>query len=148
VDTPRFQGVCGFLSDAGGRFALSDVRIQSGNDYATVAVVSLDGEPLADSARVLVLVGTVLRMSGWLTRPDTIDAEGRIVEGKRIVDTGRPPWRVGNTDVTLTIGNAALTRATLLDVNGYRKAAVPAQQAADGTLSVELPPNAMYAVLE
>jgi hypothetical protein len=148
VDTPRFQGVCGFLADAGGRFDLADVRIESGNEYATVAVVSLDGNPLNESERVLAQVGTVLRMSGWLIRPDTIDAEGTIVQGKRIVDTGRPPWRVANTEVTLTIRNGGLTRATLLDENGYRKSDLPVSRGEDQTLVVELPVDAMYVVFE
>jgi len=113
-----------------------------------VAIASLDGAPLAQSKRVLVQVGTVLRLSGWLTRPDSFESdEHGVVEAKRIVDTGRHPWRVANTHVTVTVRNPGLTRATLLDENGYRKAPVSVSRRA-GVLTVELPENAMYVVLE
>ena len=36
MDAPKAQGVTGFLKRNGGRFNLTDVRIQSDNDYATI----------------------------------------------------------------------------------------------------------------
>ena len=60
MDSPKAQGVTGFLSrNQNGIYNLSDVTIESSNDYATVNVVSLDDQPLADSERILVQVVTV-----------------------------------------------------------------------------------------
>jgi len=52
-----------------------------------------------------------------------------------------------DTDVTLVVHNPAITTATLLDTSGYAVRKVKAEQAGD-RLTVELPPNALYLVLE
>lgn len=57
LNAPNAQGATGFLSKAG-PIALGDVSITSGNPYATVAVVSLDSQPLKTSRKVLVQVTT------------------------------------------------------------------------------------------
>ena len=65
VNAPRAQAAMGFLSAANGPIALGDVTITSGNEYATVAVVSLDGAPLKTAKKILVQVGTIARPTGW-----------------------------------------------------------------------------------
>jgi hypothetical protein len=146
VNAPRYQGVAGFLKSGGGHYILSDVSIASSNEYAAVSVVPLDGQPLAASRRVLVQVGTVVRPTDWRVEPATFKANDQDIDGYRIVTTGKPPLRVANTEVTLTIANPALSKATLLDVGGYASRQVPVQ-AAGGTLTVQLPPDTMYLVL-
>ena len=146
MDAPRAQGVTGFLKAAGGRFALSDVTIESGNDYCTVNVVSLDGEPLATSREVLVQTVTANRLTGYETEPATFtvgSGKGAYeAAGERIVRTGRPPLRMFNTDVTVSVANPALTEAVSLNANGYARGTVPI---AGGR--AELPPDALYTVL-
>ncbi len=53
VDSPRSQAVTGFLAKAGA-IRLGAVTISSGNEYATIQVISLDGAPLASSRRMLI----------------------------------------------------------------------------------------------
>ena len=143
LDAPKAQGVVGFLKAAGGRFALSAVTIESGNDYAAVVVVPLDGLPLAESRKLLVQVGTICRPTGWKVEPSTYDDKGKTLEGYKIISTGRMPWRVTNADVTVTVTNPNLSKASRLDAGGYAAGAVPAQ-AAGGKLTVKLPKDATY----
>ncbi len=57
LKAPSAQGATGFL-DKAGDIALGDVTIRSQNDYASVLVVAMDGQPLGRSDRVLIQVGT------------------------------------------------------------------------------------------
>jgi hypothetical protein len=151
VDAPKFQGVSGFLKDAGGSFELKDVTVSSTNAYATVGVVSMDDAPLANSRKLLVQVGTTARLTGWTTRKASFKAEGGdqspTVEGEQIVSTGSPPWQIANTEVTVTLHNPTITKATLLDVNGYPAAEIPVTRDGDKRV-VKLPPNALYVILQ
>ncbi len=146
IDAPAAQGVAGFLKDAGGAFELTDVTIRSGNRYAAVVAVAMDGKPLKASRRVLVQVGTIARPTGWSHRPASRKHKGRQVEGLEIVSTGRMPWRVENADVELTIANPALVKATRLDELGYADREVPVA-AAGGEVTLALPPDTLYLML-
>jgi hypothetical protein len=148
VDAPRAQGACGFLAKAG-LIRLGDVAIRSQNGYAAVVVVSMDEEPLATSRKILVQVGTSARPTGWKTRvAEFVGEDGKTkVQGFQVVATGAPPWRVVNTEVGLVVRNPALTKATLLDPAGYPVQDVQVTRA-DKDLSVRLPLNTMYLVLQ
>jgi hypothetical protein len=69
------------------------------------------------------------------------------VKGYQIETTGKPPWRVTNTDVTLTIANPNLKTATLLDTSGYRARQVEGK-ADGGRFTLKLPAETLYLVLE
>jgi hypothetical protein len=147
VDTPAAQGVAGFLKDGGGRFELGDVAIESQNEYAVIQLVSMDGLPLSESKKVLLQTGTVSRLSGWRTVPAEFkERNGNVRQGNRIELTGKPPWRVANTEATITIANPSLRRATLLNPNGYADRELPVTRDGQG-LSVELPSDSMYIIL-
>jgi hypothetical protein len=147
MNAPKAQGVSGFLKKAG-EIKLADVRIQSQNEYATVYVVPLDDQQIKDSKKLLVQVGTSVRLTGWQTKPVAFKADGKNeVQGFEIVQTGKAPWRVIDTDVTLTINNAGIKTATLLDTAGYAAKKFDVEQAG-GKLTVKLPANALYVVLE
>jgi hypothetical protein len=147
VDAPCIQAVGGFLRDAGGDFPLADVRWRSTNHYATLAAVSVDGAPLAKSGLVLVQAGTYTRLTGYRTRPATIEEDGVTLQGQEVVANGAPPWRVANTEATLVLRNSAITRATALDPNLYRVREVPIQREG-GTVTIHLPTDALYLLLE
>jgi hypothetical protein len=148
IDAPKAQGVTGFLKNAGS-VDLSDVTIDSRNSYATVLVVSLDDDALSRSRRVFVQVGTRARPTGWFERDNTfkVDDGKRTIHGKQVVNTGRMPWAVEDTKVTLGVKSPVLTRATALDLNGNARGDL-AVTASDGVLKVELPRDAMYMVLQ
>jgi hypothetical protein len=148
VNSPKAQGVCGFLRllpDVG----LADVKIHSENEYATILAVSMDDLALKDSHRILVQVGTTARPTGWQDEPaDFKSQDGKqSFHGFKILKTGTMPWQIVNTDATVTVGNAGLTKVTLLDASGYPVRTIPAGQVG-GRFKVKLPTNAMYVILE
>ena len=56
--------------------------------------------------------------------------------------------QVENTEVTVSVANARLTKAVLLDINGMATPAAVEIQQAEGRLTVVLPTNSMYLVLQ
>jgi len=146
LNAPSAQGVTGFLAPLG-THRLGDVLIESGNDYASVLVVAMDNRPLSESSKVLIQVGTVARPTGWRTRPATIDVGGQPREGEKVVNFGTAPWQIVEADVTVSIANASLAKATILDANGMPAGEITLEDA-DGMRRFSFPPDALYVVLE
>ncbi|HPD15539.1 MAG TPA: hypothetical protein PLE19_11340 [Planctomycetota bacterium] len=142
LNAPKAQGVTGFLKKAES-IACADVTIQSGNDYATVLLVSMDDKPLATSGKVLVQVGTTQRPTGWKTSPVKIGAE----DGEQVVDFGKAPWLIVEGDVRVTIRNPQLRTAVVLDPNGMAVKRIPLADSGTGK-TLAFPPDALYVVLE
>jgi hypothetical protein len=146
LDSPKAQGVSGFLKDQG-RITLHRLTITSGNPYATVMVVSMDGQPLDQAQRILVQVGTAARSTGWQQRrAQWTDENGTTHRGYEVLNYGTAPWRVANTDVTLDLQHSGLTRAQRLDMNGMAQEDLPLERRGDG-VRLRLPATARYVVL-
>lgn len=147
IDAPAAQGASGFLKKAGD-VPLSTIDISSGNEQASVLVVSMDDRPLNVSREMLVQVGTPAHLSGWKTEPaDFEGGDQRQYHGLKVVNVGRPPWMMDDADVTLTVRNPNLTRETVLDVSGYPQREVKLSSNG-GVVKMRLPKNAMYVVLQ
>ncbi len=140
VDTPKTKGVTGFLKAAGGSFVLSGLKIQSQDEYANVVVVAMDDKPLADSGKVLIQIGTISRPTGWSTE---------IKDGKSVVITiGEKPWQVIKSADSITITTNHLKTATALDPAGF-PTSKPVPVSSEGKqLTVKLPADALYVILE
>ncbi len=135
VDTPRTQGAVGFLEE-GAVIELGDVGLTCGNAFASVLVVSLDGEPIATSKRLLVQAFTEERPYGYR------------VEGGRITDLGQPPFGVRKIDASVTLSGPPASKVTAIDPNGYpTDKAVTTDRVRRGT-RVRLAPGALYHVIE
>ena len=146
LDSPKAQGVAAFFKDRK-TFKARDVEIACGNDYATVLAVAMDDKPLAESHKVLVQVTTQCRPTGWQEKPTKIAVKEGTFDGFEVVDYGRAPWQVVRADVTVTIANPNLTKATILDANG--NAVGPAKLVADGKRAVlTFPPDALYVIVQ
>jgi hypothetical protein len=136
VGAPAAQGATGFLSKAG-RIALDDVVIETPMEYGSVLVVSMDGQPLKTSARMLLQVMTEDNNFGW-------SAPG---EGMRaIADAGGPPIVVKKFAgrVSLTRPDAAGLKVKPLDANGYEDRS----SRGGGAKEIELLPTTLYYVIE
>jgi hypothetical protein len=140
VDTPKSKGVCGFLKQAGGSFALTDAVIASGNRYATINLVAMDDQPLKSSRQVLLQYGSIAKPTGWETKDLGHDKE-------EIVNVGHKPWQVVKADATVTLANPGLTKAVALDPAGFPTATAVLVKREGGKLIVTLPPDALYVVL-
>ena len=106
IDAPAAVGATGFLKKYG-VITTKNVTIDSQNEYASVLVVSLDGQTLARSRKVLVQSGTRARPTGWVERDETFKSDDgkQTFHGKQVVSTGAMPWAVEETRVKLTIKN-------------------------------------------
>jgi hypothetical protein len=141
IDAPKAQGACGFLGKAG-QVKLTDLSIQSQNEYVAVLAVSLDGKDLVEAGRILVQVTTRCRPYGWKQRP-----AGRKDYEFEIVDTGSVPWNVENTRMSIELRRGRVRRADLLDANFLPIRSLDLQLSADGPVHLTLPPEAMYVLL-
>jgi len=148
IDAPRVQGASGFLKKTS-PIKLKDVTIQASNDYATVLVVAVDNQPLKESKRVLVQIGTTASPTGWIERETTFQGDDgkHTYHGKQVVDTGKMPWAIADAQITLTVANPGLTAATQLDINGNPRAKLKTT-AQSQTVWLQLPKDALYVVLE
>lgn len=146
MDAPAAQGICGFVGEQQ-NFKLTDVSIETSNEYATVNVVAMDDKPIANSSKILVQVGTVYRPTDWADTSTEFDMRGEKVSGYRIDNTGKMPWKAANTMVTLNIDNSNIKRAVVLDAAGYPKSTIDVQRNGNKT-QVDLPKDAMYVILD
>jgi len=147
VDTPCAQGVAAFFS-ARPTFAMTDVTFASRNEYGSALAVSMDGKPIRESKKVLVQFGTRSRPTGWAEKAATIDlGNNQSTPGLEVVSYGKAPWQVIKADLMVSIRNAGLTKASVLDMNGNRINQITLTKSG-GQVKFAFPSNAMYVVLE
>jgi len=147
INAPAAQGACGFLEKAG-PIHLGTVDITSSNSQATILAVSMDGRPLDRSQRVLVQMGTPVRLAGWEQTPaDFTDGDGNAHHGFQIQRLGESPWMIQSPLATITVRNANLTKVIVLDWAGYETRELPLVKVRGGVRFV-FPERAGYVVLE
>ncbi len=149
LNAPKARGATGFLGSAG-EIALDGVTISAKNHYATALLIALDDRELGRSRRALLQIGTIARSTGWQATPTTWETErGNRETGYEVLDRGRAPWRIVNTEMTVEIANPHFTRAIALDINGMPQATVPLQRSDDGRRArFVLPASGKYFILE
>ncbi len=145
VKAPRAQAVAGFLGE-NGIIDLGDVRIDARNHFATVTTVALDAQPLRQSKRVLVQLGTVQRPTGFSSEKVNLVINDKPLEAFRILETGQTPWQVERMEGTLKIRNTGLKEAVVLDPNGMPRETIALEKAGDW-MQLTLPEDALYVVL-
>lgn len=140
VNTPRAQGATGFLG-AAGRIELADVILESENEYGTLLVVSLDGEPLGTSRKILVQAATRDHPYGFQTEPAGDGFE-------RITQLGGYPLNVEKIKMNVTLKDGANREAMILDENGYPTDRRPEMsQYSEGRVSFRFPDDAVYLII-
>jgi hypothetical protein len=146
LNTPKAKAVTGFLSSKK-IFVLGDVTIRSDNEYATIEVVSMDGQSTGRSKKILVQVGTIFRPTGWNEEAGTIPSNNKQLTGFKITNTGKMPWLGMPASGRINLKNKLIRKATQLDAAGYAVKQLDLQIKADG-VSFQLPPDAYYILLE
>jgi len=127
VDTPKLQGITGFLHAAGTQ-NFQNVTITSSLEYGTIWLISMDDRPIEDSRRLLLLAMSEERANGWQTEnlgEVTIEGDdGPVVADNvlRITDLGGAPMMIRNLagQISLQVPEAGNLVITRLDQNGYR----------------------------
>ena len=133
VNSPRSQAATGFLAKAS-PIKLGDVTIESRNEYGTVHVTALDGQPLASSKKILIQAFTEEKMYGFKSANGVIE------------DVGRAPITVRDIDATVTVDNGSTVKATSLDEQGYARTELQPQMT-DGKATITLPTDGLYTIL-
>jgi len=110
LNAPSAQGASGNLKSSGA-IELSDVTIQSDLDNGHIVLVSLDGEPLRNSKRMLLQIMSEEKATDFATE----DIGNGI---KKITNIGRDPWRVKKLEGTVKFKGGAV-QIQPLDFNGY-----------------------------
>lgn len=150
LKAPGAQGATGSLK-AAGSIDCGTVTIRSGNDYASVLCVALDGKPLDTSKKVFVQVTTRARPHGWKHQAGTFPVTNGKAKGEftgfKITSVGGAPWNIDLGKVELVLKNKGLTKARRVDANLYAGEAVPVANAG-GTATVTVPEDCLYLILE
>ncbi|MCW8129031.1 MAG: hypothetical protein KIS92_01480 [Planctomycetota bacterium] len=139
VNTKRSQAAAGFLSDAG-KIDLGDVVIEAKNEYGAIQVISLDGEPLAASKKILIQAFTEEKNYGF--------AYSEKKGPSRVTNPGTTPINLRKVDAAVTLkGFGGAATLTVLDANGYalRKEDLKSEGSA---LRIALPADALYSVVQ
>ena len=134
INSPTSQAAVGFLAKAG-PIKLGDITIQSNNEYASIHVISLDGQPLAISKKILVQAFTEEKMEGFTALNGTIK------------DTGHAPVIVRNIDASITLPNAADAKATILDEQGYPRSEIGMLSPGENMATITLPKDALSTLI-
>lgn len=133
-------GEMGRWDDGKTAIKLSDVTIECGNEFASIMVISLDGEPLARSKRILIQAMTQEQPYGFR------------VEGNRITDVGGAPFGVQNiaASVSLSFDGPPAANVVALDENGYAsdKRVTTSGDGVRTPLVIHLARDAIYHVIE
>lgn len=148
LDSPRAQGVTGHFPD-GRTLELSTVSFTSSNSHIALLAVSLDDEPLASSAKILIQAGTVARPTDWKTEPAEFEVADVTISGESVIDYGHAPWQVANAQATITVANPKLAVARALDANGLPLDDVSlTRDTKTGAVTFDFPVGSLYVVLE
>ena len=142
VNTPKVQGVAGFLGKKG-PVRFGDVGIEMNNDYGTVIVVAMDDRPLAQSGKILIQCMTIDQLYGWAAS----EAGGK---GGTIQDVGSAPWGVEKIEATVSLrwSGPKPTKVVACDENGYATdRAVQTRLDAAG-LAIQIGEATAYTVIE
>ena len=145
VNAPCAQGAVAFW-DKCRKLDLRDVSLECGNDYAAIVAVSLDGQTLDKSERILVQMGTHSRPTGWTEHEATVKRGSLEFPGFQIDETGTAPWQIQRLDGALTLRNNKINKALVLDVNGMAGRQLEGTSEA-GAFRVKLPEDALYMLL-
>ncbi|MFW6303268.1 MAG: hypothetical protein ACOC2L_01485 [Candidatus Sumerlaeota bacterium] len=133
VSTPHAQGATGFLSKENS-IDLGDIQIDCDNEYASILVVSLDGQPLKESKKILLQAATEDLPYGFETKSSG--------EYHEITNLGGHPLNVKKIDAKVTFKNAGV-KATVLDGNGYKTE----RMAETSGGQVTLPEDSIYTLI-
>ena len=146
LDAPAAKGLCGFPGETSS-FAISDVTIETLNDYLVVNVVSMDGKPVNEASSVLIQIGTRYEPKGWRDVPATFERNDEQVEGFEIRNVGAMPWKAASSYVSVTLQNPNIQSAYLLDVNGYIDQEIYVDKSgANNSKKIDIPRNGMYII--
>jgi hypothetical protein len=139
VETPRTESLIGFVK--ANRKVLRNVSAAIANNFATIVLTSLDDQPLARSAKMLLTAGSRVANTGMRWN----DAH------TRLQDQGGPPSLIEPVTGTVTLRNLeGATEVSAVALDGAGKPAgeaLIAKKTPEGwTLSIGIPVTTWYVI--
>ena len=134
IKSPMTLGVCGFLSKRDVT-RMQGIAIASENEFGTIVVTSLDGQPLSASRKFLIQAMTEEKPYGWQ------------VKGDRIVNLGGYPMNVREVNAIVHLKRPRVKSVTVLDEHGYARGKIKPERVDDG-IRIRLPKDAIYTIVE
>jgi len=141
VNTPKVQGVAGFLARKG-PLEFGDVRIEMKNEYGTVMIIAMDDRPISESRKLLIQCMTIDQLHRWASS----EAGGK---GGKIQSVGSAPWGLEKIDAVVTLRGSGLKprKVVACDENGYATDRTVETRAEDGGLVIQIDPATVYTVI-
>ena len=135
INAPAAQGASGNLA-VSGEIKLSDVTISIPRDVAHAIIVSLDGQPIAKSKKMLLQVMTEEKATGFRSEP---------IEGprNRIVSIGESPWLVKKIEGQVKFHRPDAGGLKVTPLDQYGEPATPNSSVLIGN-AIPLQPNTLY----
>lgn len=136
INAPSAQGISGHLKAAGPTM-LGDIEVASDLELGHIVAVSLDGQPLGTSSRILLQAMTEEKPTNFTTEPA---GDGVF----RITNIGQDPWLIREIQGTVRFRrpDAGRLRVTTLDFNGY-----PSGNAGNAS-AITLLPGVVYYLID
>lgn len=121
IDAPRAQGATGWL-DIAGNINTADLTIRLRQEFGSVVVVPLDGQPISQSSKLLIQHMGKDRPKGYTTSLFTHRIGTTDYTAKQIATLGEMPWLLEDLAGNLTLKDVPASRIVSVqptDVNGY-----------------------------
>lgn len=118
VDAPKFQAA---VVKGSGAVKLSALSVQSASTPCTIAAISLENEkPVADSGRLLVVIGTMFAAENAVFSTENFDAELDVGDMQQLM-------RAGRFDFSLKTSRKGTPKVYALNLNGSRERELPVE---------------------
>lgn len=140
MNSPRAEGAAGFLAKAH-TIKTENASITLQNEFGTVTLVPLDGQPLVSSKKILLQVMTQEQLTGFREENGTLKDLGSAPFGIRKI--------AGTVELNFVAGGPP-ARISALDANGYAMMNQPVKSeagTATGSVRIELLPDVLYYVV-
>ncbi|MFP5081315.1 hypothetical protein [Pedobacter sp. JCM 36344] len=148
LNTPKAKAVSGFLKAKTVFNIGKNLSIESGNEYATIELVSMDGKDIESSKKILLQVGTIFRPTDWKEEASTFKKNNKETNGFKILNTGKMPWLgMPLIKTVISVQNSSIKKATQLDAAGYSIKEIPLEFKSGG-FKIICPEDSYYILLE
>ncbi|MFZ5832289.1 MAG: hypothetical protein ACOY3P_19560 [Planctomycetota bacterium] len=119
IDTPRTQGVIGYVADAGA-VDLGAISVKAATPFAAIVASSLDGEPLGQSRRVVLTAVGRAENTAQAYWPPTPEEARRSEMSWMLPGAGRTPVIAEPIQAVVTLAMPAKPMVYALDPSGKR----------------------------
>ena len=150
VNTPKAQGATGFLNTRE-LISLDALTISGNTPYGSILLVSLDGENILHSKKLLLQITTQSRPNGYRTRTSLFkdiynQKDNNTYNGYLIEDLGEMPYMINKHQLTLAITTTNINTITATDNNGYPLSKINFTKTTEG-IKLTPPADATYLIL-